>query len=156
VWAVRTFGQAEWGDVRRTERLVQLAAALARYPQSSVPASVRAEVEMVGASRFLNHGALTTEQIQMPRGVQTRREAAARSETTEFTVSSHHCLQGAGPIGRGSRAEGFFVHRVLARDAESEELLGCASQQTFVRQPAPEEETTGQRTQRERESLMWE
>jgi hypothetical protein len=36
-WAVRTFGQAELGDLRRTDRLVQLAAALARNPQSSLP-----------------------------------------------------------------------------------------------------------------------
>lgn len=49
-WAVRTFGQAELGDLRRTDRLVQLAAALARDPQSSLAASLRAEAETVGAS----------------------------------------------------------------------------------------------------------
>lgn len=161
-WAVRTFGQAELGYLRRTDRLVQLAAALARNPQSSLPEALRGEAETVGAYRFLNHAVLTPEQIQMPHWVQTRREAAARSQalmvgdTTEFNFSGHHCLQGAGPVGRGSLAQGFFVHSVLARDAESEELLGCAYQHTFVRQPAPEEETKGQRKQRERESLIWE
>jgi len=45
---------------------------------------------------------------------------------------------------------------VLARDAQTEELLGCAYQCSFVRQAAPEQETKGQRKQRERESLMWE
>lgn len=161
-WAVRTFGQAELGDLRRTDRLVQLAAALARNPQSSLPASLRGEAETVGAYRFLNSAALTPEQIQMPHWVQTRREAAARpqvlmiGDSTEFNFSSHHRLQGAGPIGRGSLAQGFFVHTVLARDAQTEELLGCAFQHTFVRHRAPEQETKGQRKQRERESLVWE
>ena len=49
-WAVQTFGLAELGDLRRTDRLVQLAAALARDPQSSLPASLRGEAETVGAS----------------------------------------------------------------------------------------------------------
>jgi hypothetical protein len=161
-WAVRTFGQAELGDLRRTDRLVQLAAALARNPQSSLPACLRGEAETVGAYRFLNHAALTPEPILMPHFVQTRREAASREQvlmvgdTTEFNLSSHHSLKGAGPVGRGSVAQGFFVHTVLARDAQTEELLGCAYQQSFVRQPVPEEETKGQRKQRERESQIWE
>lgn len=161
-WAVRTFGSAELGDLRRTDRLVQLGAAMVRNPQSSLPASLRGEAETVGAYRFLNNAALTPEQIQMPHWVQTRREAATRSQvlmigdTTEFNLSSHHSVKGAGPVGRGSLAQGFFAHTVLARDAQTEELLGCAYQHTFVRQPAPDQETKGQRTQRERESQIWE
>jgi hypothetical protein len=161
-WAVRTFGLAELGDLRRTDRLVQLAAALARNPQSSFPACLRGEAETGGASRVFNHTGRTPEHIQMPHGIQTRREAATRAqvlmigETTELNCSSHHSLQGAGPVGRGSRAQGFFVHSVLARDAQTEDLLGCAYHQPFVRQPAPEKETKGQRKQRERESQVWE
>jgi hypothetical protein len=161
-WAVRTFGQAELGDLRRTDRLVQLAAALARNPESSLPASLRGEAETVGAYRFLNNVGVTPEQIQMPHFVQTRREAANRKQVlmigdaTECNLSSHHRVQGAGPIGRSSLAQGFFIHSVLARDAQTEELLGCAYQRTFVRQPAPEKETKGQRKQRERESQIWE
>lgn len=161
-WAVRTFGLAELGDLRRTDRLVQLSAALARNPQSSLPASLRGETEVVGAYRLLNNAALTPEAILMPHWVQTRQEAEARSQvlmigdTTEFNFSSHHSLQGAGPVGRGSTGQGFFVHSVLARDAQTEELLGCAEQQSFVRQPAPAKETKSQRKQRERESLIWE
>lgn len=52
----------------------------------------------------------------------------------------------------GSRADrmllvgsALFVHTVLARDAHTEELLGCAYQQSFVRQPAPAKETKRQR-----------
>src|SRR5258708_26790887 len=114
-WAVRTFGQAELGDLRRTDRLVQLAAALARNPQSSLPASLRGEAETVGAYRFLNHAGLTPEQIQMPHFVQTRREAAKCKQVlmigdaTECNLSSHHRVQGAGPIGRSSLAASAFL-----------------------------------------------
>lgn len=59
-------------------------------------------------------------------------------------------------MGRGSQAQGFFVQTVLARDAQTEELLGCAAPYPFVRQPAPEQETKGQHTQRERESQVGE
>ena len=162
VWAVKTFGGVELGDLRRTDRLVQLAAALVRDPQSALPASLRGEAETVGAYRLLNNAALSPEQILMPHFVQTRREAASRpqvlliGDTTSFNFSSHPSLQDAGPVGRGNLAQGFFVHSVLARDAHSEELLGCASQQTFVRKLAPAQETCGQRKQRERESQVWE
>jgi hypothetical protein len=150
------------GDLRRTDRLVQLAGALARNPQSSLPASLRGEAETVGAYRLLNTPALSPEQILMPHWVQTRREAASREQvlmigdSTECNLSSHHKVQGAGPVGRGSLAQGFFVHTVVARDAQTEELLGCAYQHTFVRHPAPEKETKGQHKQRERESGVWE
>src|SRR5258708_16256680 len=112
-WAVRTFGLAELGDLRRTDRLVQLAAALARDPQSSLPASLRGEAETVGAYRFLNHAALTPEQILMPHWVQTRREAASREQVlmigdaTECNLSRHHRVQGAGPVGRSRLSQGF-------------------------------------------------
>lgn len=161
-WAVRTFGLVEVGDLRRTDRLVQLAAALARNPENSLPANLRGEAETTGAYRLLNNAALSPEAILMPHWVRTRKEAAAHSQvlmigdTTEFNFSSHHRLQGAGPVGRGSAAQGFFLHSVLARDAHSEELLGCAFAQSFVRQPAPEQETKGQRKQRARESQIWE
>jgi len=161
-WAVRTFGQAELGDLRRTDRLVQLAAALASNPCASLPEALRGEAETVGAYRFLNQADLLPEQILMPHAVQTRREAASREQvlmvgdSTSFNFSRHQSLQGGGPVGRGQVAQGFFVHSVLARDAQTEELLGCAYQQSFVRQAAPKKETRGQRKQRERESQVWE
>lgn len=161
-WAVKTFGQAEWGDVRRTDRLVQRASALASNPQASLPTSVRGETETVGASRLLNHAARTPEAIQMPHCVQTRDVAATRSqvlmmgETTEGHVTSHRSLTGAEPGGRGSKAQGLFLSRVLARDAQMEELLGCISQHRCVRQPAPEQETRGEKKRRARESQVWE
>ena len=161
-WAIETFGLAEFGDLRLTDRLVQLAAALATDPGVSLPASLHGEAETVGAYRLLNNPVVTHEQILMPHLVQTRKVAARRAQvlmigdTTGGNFSSHHALQGAGPVGRGSLSQGFFVQTVLARDAQTEELLGCAYQSPFVRQPAPVKETKGQEKQRARESQIWE
>jgi hypothetical protein len=49
--------------------------------------------------------------------------------------------RGEPPIGRGNKAQGFFVHTVLAMDADSQQLLGCMYQEPFVREPAPKGET---------------
>ncbi len=36
-WAVKTFGAAELGDPRRTDRLIKVASALAANPSASLP-----------------------------------------------------------------------------------------------------------------------
>ena len=36
-WAVREFADAELGDLRRTQRVVELATALAQHPTASLP-----------------------------------------------------------------------------------------------------------------------
>jgi len=36
-WAVKTFGAAELGDLRRTDRLIKVASALAANPSASLP-----------------------------------------------------------------------------------------------------------------------
>jgi hypothetical protein len=38
-WAVETFGTAELGDLRRTDRLVKMATAIAENPSASLPES---------------------------------------------------------------------------------------------------------------------
>jgi hypothetical protein len=78
------------------------------------------------------------------------------ADTTDVNLSSHETAEGLGPIGRGNKAQGFFVHTVLAMDANSQQLLGCLYQEPFVRQPAPKGETKAQRKKRVRESQVWE
>src|SRR5260370_36654720 len=98
----------------------------------------------------------------MPHWIQTRSEAEERSQvlligdTTDVNLSSHKTTKGLGPVGRGDKAQGFFVHSVLAVDAKDKQLLGCMDQQPFVREPAPEKETKAEHNQRWRESLIWE
>jgi len=160
-WAVETFGAADLGDPRRTDRLVKVAAALGENPSVSLPRSMRNWAETQGAYRFLGNEAVSHEQIMMPHWIQTRSEAEQRSQvlligdTTDVNLSSHKTTKGLGPVGRGNKAQGFFVHSVLAVDASDKQLLGCMGQEAFVREPAPEKETKAERNARWRESLIW-
>ncbi len=161
-WAVETFGTAELGDPRRTDRLVKMATALAENPVASLPKSMRNWGDTVAAYRFLGNETITHEQILAPHWMQTREEAMQRkrvllaADTTDINLSTHKTTLGAGPIGRGNTARGFFVHTVLAMDADTQQLLGCLYQEPFVRQPAPKKETKALRNKRPRESQVWE
>ncbi len=66
-WAVQTFGTAELGDPRRTDRLVTMAAALAENPAASLPKSMRNWADTQAAYRLLGNAAITHEQIMAPR-----------------------------------------------------------------------------------------
>ena len=161
-WAVETFGAAELGDPRRTDRLVKVAAALGENPSVSLPRSMRNWADTQGAYRFLGNEAVTHEQIMQPHWRETRSEAEQRrqvlmiGDTTEVNLSTHQATTGLGPVGRGNKAMGFFVHSVLALDAQNKQLLGCMGQEPFVREPAPEGETRAERNKRWRESMIWE
>jgi hypothetical protein len=161
-WAGETFGTTELGDLRRTDRLVKMATAIAENPSASLPESMRNWAETLAAYRFLDNEAVTHEQIMTPHWRTTRQEAMQRSrvllaaDTTNINLSSHETAEGLGPIGRGNKAQGFFVHTVLAMDADSQQLLGCLYQEPFVRQPAPKGETKAERKKRVRESQVWE
>ncbi len=141
-WAVETFGTAELGDLRRTDRLVKMATAIAENPSASLPESMRNWADTLGAYRFLDNASITHEQIMEPHWMATRQEALQRSrvllaaDTTDINLSSHEAAEGLGPIGRGNKAHGFFVHTVLAMDASTQQFLGCMYQEPFVRQSA--------------------
>ena len=96
--------------------------------------------DTLAAYRFLDNKAVTHEQIMLPHWTTTRQEALQHSrillaaDTTDVNLSSHETAEGLGPIGRGSSAQGFFVHTVLAMDADSQQLLGCMYQEPHTHQ----------------------
>jgi Transposase DNA-binding/Transposase Tn5 dimerisation domain/Transposase DDE domain len=159
---VETFGAAELGDPRRTDRLVKVASALGENPSVSLPASMGNWADIHAAYQFLGNQAVSHEQIMAPHFAAVYQEAAERKQvlmigdTTDVNLSTHQATTGLGPVGRGNKARGFFVHSVLAVDAKDKQLLGCIGQQPFVREPAPEGETRTERNARWRESLIWE
>ncbi|HLG60445.1 MAG TPA: IS4 family transposase [Ktedonosporobacter sp.] len=162
VWASKTFGAAELGDQRRTDRLVSMASAIAHAPAASLPKAMRTWGDTLAAYRLLDNEQISHEQIMMPHWIATRQEAAQRpcvllvADTTEINLSSHKSTKGVGPVGQGLRGRGFYLHTVLALDASNKQILGCAYQEPFVRKPAPKKETRAQRRKRARESQIWE
>src|SRR5215469_2559409 len=93
-WAVETFGTAELGDLRRTDRLVKMATAIAENPSASLPESMRNWADTLAAYRFLDNPDITHEQIMFPHWMNTRQEAMQRArvllpaDTTEINLSS--------------------------------------------------------------------
>jgi hypothetical protein len=70
--------------------------------------------------------------------------------------STHPALQGLAPIGNSTENIGFSVHTVLAMNPQTQQLLGCMTQEPFLRKLALKKETKVQRQKRERESQVWE
>jgi hypothetical protein len=161
-WAVETFGAAELGDVRRTDRLVKIASALGENPSVSLPTSMANWADTYATYQFLGNPAISHEQIMAPHFAAIYQEAARRNQvlligdTTDVNLSTHKATTGLGPVGRGKKARGFFVHSVLAVDAKDKQLLGCMGQEPFVREAAPKKETKAERKARWRESQIWE
>src|SRR2546421_13052665 len=79
-WAVETFGAAELGDPRRTDRLGEVAAALGENPSVSLPRSMRNWAETQGAYRFLGNEAVTHEQVMIRHWIHTRGEQEQRTQ----------------------------------------------------------------------------
>src|SRR2546429_9586282 len=78
-WAVETFGTAELGDLRRTDRLGKMATVIAEDPSASLPESMRNWADTLAAYRFLENPSITHEQIRLPHWSKTREEAMQHS-----------------------------------------------------------------------------
>jgi len=160
-WAETTFGTVHLGDVRRTQRAVVIASAIAHHPAASLPAQMADEAELEATYRFLQTPKVSYEQLIRPHVAQTREQARQRQQvlliqdTTEVDYQQHPTTTGLGPIGNGSH-HGYLLQSVLAVVPESREVLGLMHQEPFLRQPAPPGESKRQREQRERESQVWE
>jgi len=88
-WAVSEFADAELGDLRRTQRLVELAHALAQRPGAALPAACGNGAMRKAASRFFTNDAIVPADMLQSHieATSSRRNAAplvlAVHETTE-------------------------------------------------------------------------
>lgn len=161
-WAVQTFGTADCGDLRRTDRLIKIASAMAKDPSASFPQAMETWGQTLGAYRFLENPAISYEQIAIPHWSATYQEALRHprllllADTTMIDYSTHPCTKGLAPIGNSRKDVGYSLHTVLAMDPQTQRLLGCLTQEPFLRKLAPEKETKAEHLQRERESQVWE
>ncbi len=75
-------------------------------------------------------------------------------DTTDLDYPHHPRTIGLGPIG-DDRGRGLLLQTVLAIDPATHQVLGCAHQEPFLRQPAPKGETRAQRRKRDKETDVW-
>jgi hypothetical protein len=157
LWAARTFGTADLGDIRRTTRLVDLAAAIARQPDASLPAALADPATLKAAYRLFANDAVDAGAILAPHAAQTREAATSGTvllvqDTTTLDFTTHPATTDLGPIAPSHHGHGLFVQTVRADDRVP---LGVLGAEAFVRTPAPAGETRLQRTRRDRESDVW-
>src|SRR5215813_13131305 len=62
-WATEEFGGAKLGDRRRTQRVVEVAAEVARHPAGTVTGSCRSSASREGAFRWLENSAIGVEPV---------------------------------------------------------------------------------------------
>lgn len=134
----REFAGSTLGDVRRHNRLRQLAEALEADPSASLPKATRTDAALEAAYRFLGNEAVTMDSILAGHYAQTAERAASERcvlavhDTTEFRFSGEGSREGLGPL-RG-HGQGFFAHfALLLAPGELRRPLGVIALQTIVR-----------------------
>jgi Transposase DNA-binding len=160
-WAVREFADAELGDLRRTQRVVELATALAQHPTASLPEACGTGAMLKAAYRFFSNDAIEPQDLLRSHIEATYSRLAqvplvlAVQDTTEVDWTSHPATQGLGPLGH-TTCQGLHVHSTLAVTPERVPL-GLLAQQVWARDPAD----VGKRARRkqlpisQKESQKW-
>jgi hypothetical protein len=161
-WAHQTFRASALGDVRRTRRLIQIAAAMATMPSASLPTIFPDFHQLKGCYRFLANPAVDASGILS--GVYADTVQRARdyprllllADTSEVDVSSRADVRGVGHIGDG-RGRGLLVHTTLVVDPAQAEVLGAIDQHVWIRRgrKGSSKDKSYLRRKRSRESARW-
>lgn len=158
-WAEAQFGNCELGDQRRNRRMVKLAAQVAAQPDASTPKQTERWADCKAAYRLFDREEVTFEALIGPHCAQTRAVGAGTwlviNDTTELNYGVNRDIEGLGRIGDGW-SRGFFLHTAMLVGANTDEIIGLAAQELFIRPlrklpPA----TTARRKLRRRESEVW-
>ena len=157
------FAQADLGDQRLNQRLLKVAAALARQPQASIPKATGSWGQACAADRFLDHTTFTPHDLLRPHFHRTVARAAAQLTVLAVAATTSlnfgHCPQprGLGPLNnRAEKVFGLWLHSLLAFTPQGLPL-GLLDTQCWARDPA----TFGGNHQRNRkpvadkESVKW-
>jgi hypothetical protein len=178
-WAVEHFGGAELGDIRRVDRAITIAEAMAASPGASLPQMFAHPYDLKAAYTFFRHPEATPDNLQAGHRdrVLCEMEKPGRylllEDTSEVLCTETGGIIGLGPVGASKAAQiGFHLHSVLAVRWPSApdtapprrptvEILGLADQQFHVRAPRAEEAKPQASLRRalpadELESSLWE
>ena len=177
-WAEDNFGLAHLDDIRRVERTVHVAQALAMSPGGSINQLFHDRYDVKAAYNLFKREDATPDNLQAGHRQLIMEELhkpgryLLLEDTSEISYSGRAAIKGLGPIGEGNEGQqGFHLHSVLAVRYEEEneegweqnrpplETLGLCDQQYYIRQRRPEDERRRDsmaRQHRERESQLWE
>jgi Transposase DNA-binding len=157
-WVVTELAEAELGDVRRTQRLVEVATMLAPQPGASLPEACGNRAMLKAAYRFFDNEAVDPAEVLASHVQATIPRLASVpvvQDTTDLNWTAHPATTGLGPVGHAQQ-HGLLAHTTLALTPERVPL-GLIAQEIWARDPA----TIGQRVIRKsrpikaKESNKW-
>ena len=138
MWATREFAGAEFGDMRRTKRLVEIAAGVAKDPQRAYSlACGKSGAQAI--SRFFAREEVDLESILRPHIDQTRnrceghKRILAPQDTTVLDFTDHKAKRGIGPTTASEHSRGLHQHTVMLLTQEKTPL-GIAGVQIWARE----------------------
>jgi Transposase Tn5 dimerisation domain/Transposase DNA-binding len=114
-WPQREFSTVDLGDIRRNQRLKQVAARRWEAPGASQQAAAEDWTEAMGSYRLWKASAVTDEAILSAHQDSVRQRAQGNrmllhiQDTTELDYTKHKTVRGLGPLGELSR-RGLFAH----------------------------------------------
>ena len=175
-WAEQQFADLDLGDIRRDERVVTIAAAMAAEPGASLPQLFPRWPDLKAAYHLLAHPYSTPDELQAPHRELVQAALVQPGtyllpeDTTDLAWHGRQPIAGLAPIrARQTGAHGFLLHSVLALrwpaappegwpSAPPVEVLGLAGQSYQLRQPRPKGEKPSDwhaSVRRARESQIW-
>lgn len=165
-WAQQTFGTAQLGDLRRTKRLVKVAATLAANTGASIPAACGANAAAVeGAYRFARNEAVEPTEIAgagfaaTAKLIKKLKPKVLLAPEDSTVLSYAHDVDDLGDVGgpNSSAAQGIWAHTAILVDPDSERTLGLVAQHRWVRDPNEYGKKHERRTRpyEEKESFKW-
>lgn len=143
-WAKSVFSSAALGDPRRTARLVNVAAQLAKYSGKSITISSEGSKAMQeGAYRFIRNPNVSAEAIRKAGAMQTVKlaqefpELLAIEDTTSLSYR-HQVAEELGKLGSiQDKSRGWWVHSVLLLEATTFRTVGLLHQEWWMRPDDP-------------------
>jgi hypothetical protein len=136
-WAVTEFMDADLHDVRRTQRLIEIATVLAAYPGASFPEACGDKAMLKATYRFFDNDAIEPQAI-LESHIDASGERICKvdrvlavQDTTEVKLTHHPSTEQVGPL-RVPQQRGLFVHSTLAITPERVPL-GLLAQQVWAR-----------------------
>lgn len=163
-WATDTFANADLGDVRRTRRLVKVAADMASKVGASIVKSCPTPASMEGAYRLIRNPNVEPDQIAEAGFAATANNAKdyglllALEDTTDLTYKHKSLLNELGHVNHKERARSMLAHSTLLFAPDEQQVVGLIEQHRWVR----DINTRGKKHKRnaipyeEKEAYKWE
>lgn len=163
LWAQSIFQRAKLGDVRRTKRLVQLAAQLAAHTGQSIVQSLSSSADIEAAYRFVRNEHISPAAIAEAGFAATVQACGsfdcllALEDTTSLEFTHPSVVEELGHTTSHKHSSGLEAHTVLLFAPKAQQVVGLIEQHRWAR----DREAYGQKKQRakrdyeQKESYKW-